>query len=358
NQTSLINRENSLCEKHGGAAVPDGKTERSRAIKKAQLKVVTEKKVEEQKRSSALDEVLQQIMETASPPTKVRVDEICRFEEQPRIDFDQASLLELGESLKRVQIIPVFLRKLKPVEIKTRGGKVKFQLVDGERRWLSCAAVGKEEIVAIFLDIPDTATQFAISAIANFGRKDHTPIEEAYAIRFMQEEFGLSVEEAAHKFAKSVTWGKGRLKLLLLSLRTQKLLSPGIMGGRKSLKLGAAMLLADHLVDHPELQYEAAKYFVEHPQLTGPAVERHVERVMVKHGLGVIVKKTIPPEGRVHTARMLHTLSDYGWKKVEQLLQVKPEVWESLPIKGESRNTLRENLNRLGDKLKQLARKL
>ena len=65
---------------------------------------------------------------------------------QPRIIFDDKSLNELSNSIKRYGIIqPLVLRHLED----------KYEIVDGERRYKAAKRIGLEKVPAIVLEIND-----------------------------------------------------------------------------------------------------------------------------------------------------------------------------------------------------------
>ncbi|MFA4833335.1 MAG: ParB/RepB/Spo0J family partition protein [Patescibacteria group bacterium] len=100
---------------------------------------------------------------------KIPVDKIYPNPEQPREFFDKEKLGQLRKNLrKKNQKVPVTV-------IRTEQG---FELVDGERRWLSAKAGGLQEVFAIVLVCSDIDI-FEEAAIANLGREGHTPMEYA-----------------------------------------------------------------------------------------------------------------------------------------------------------------------------------
>ena len=216
----------------------------------------------------SLAAILQEVMKTASEPTDVMISAIQRFEEQPREMFNEKELQELGESLQIVQIVPVFLRKLTPEEVKRNPG-VLYELVDGERRWRACNKVGKKTIRAIFLEVADKNVQFAISAIANFGRKEHTPREEALALQFMRMELRMSVVDAAKAFSRSDAWAHQRLALLDLHDEVQKMLDSNLPKGKR-IASSLASFLAGY--KNKEFQLECVREILDKGLSHGSAI--------------------------------------------------------------------------------------
>lgn len=352
-QETQINKDTNLCFMHASELEKLDKATRGRGRGKNGEASPPEKK----KIVKSLNDVLQQVMSTAEPPCDLMADSIQRFADQPRLSFNKSSLIELGESLKVVQIMPVFVRRLTKEEISANGGKCQYELVDGERRWRACKVVHKTEIRAIILDIPNKATQFAISAIANFGREDHTPLEEAMAIRFMREEFNLSVAEIASSYAKSEVWVYQRLKLLDLVPEVQKMLMESDEY-KKPLKIGIAMLLADLIKDNPDLQKKAAKHLVSHPDMTSKSADRYIQSLLEEEGIEAPARRKYKIQGPVHTRSRLNMFVNKTWDTLDSLLKVPDLTYVSLPIDDETRSSIRNNLHAMSRKLVNLAERI
>ena len=161
------------------------------------------------------------------------------FPDQPRKFFDKQKLRELADSIQEVgQIVAVLVRKLvKP------DPDYDWELIDGQRRWHACAMAGVKLMKVHVVPVRDTAEQYLISVVANFGRADHTPLEAANAIKFFRDQ-GMTYEQIAKIFARSVQWVGQYLKLLKLDASVQALMAPELPEDQQ-LGLSAALLLAD-----------------------------------------------------------------------------------------------------------------
>ena len=95
------------------------------------------------------------------------------FADQPRKYFDEQKLRELAGSLKVAgQIMPAIV---KPLENDTEH---KFELVEGQRRWHATEIAGIPYLDAVLnTDIRSVREHYEKSAIANFCKEPHTPIE-------------------------------------------------------------------------------------------------------------------------------------------------------------------------------------
>jgi ParB family transcriptional regulator, chromosome partitioning protein len=113
---------------------------------------------------------------------------------QPRSNFDEASLLALAESIKlRGVLQPVLVRPL-------AGGR--YELVAGERRWRAARLAERETIPAIVRHHDDAAS-LEVALVENMAREDLNPIEEARACAALVEELGLTREEVGLRVGRS-----------------------------------------------------------------------------------------------------------------------------------------------------------
>ena len=290
----------------------------------------------------ALQKMLAKAMSTASNPVEVRVDEVRRFVGQPRIQFDEISLRDLGESLKLGQIVPIILRKL---TVKERGsGNALYELVDGECRWRACQVVDKKTIRAVFIAVPDKKVQFAISAMANFGRKPHTPLEEAFSIRFMHEELHLTMAEIGKAFAKSEAWAYQRANLLRLHPEVQKMLNPALPKEKQ-----IVVAVAIYLVSFPdqEFQFRVAKEIVAR-DLGLQHAKAFIKREAATTGVALPRAKRGGPSS---AAVLISSFINNTFPRVEAMLALRPEhTFRMFPDRA-SRSTALDNLEKIARKI-------
>ena len=136
---------------------------------------------------------------------------------QPRQYFDEAAIDELAASIAARGLI-------QPVVVRRREGG--FQLVAGERRWRATQLAGIDKIPAVIRDVPDEAA-IAMALIENIQREDLNPIEEAMALKRLQDEFELTHQEVAQAVGKSRTTVTNLLRLIALTDDVKKLLEHG-----------------------------------------------------------------------------------------------------------------------------------
>ena len=137
---------------------------------------------------------------------------------QPRIDFDEAALKELADSIKAQGVMqPIVVRSI---------GSDRYEIVAGERRWRASQLAALDTIPAIVRDISDE-TAIAMALIENIQRENLNPLEEARALKRLQTEFELSQQEVATAVGKSRPVIANLLRLLSLEREVSEMLEHG-----------------------------------------------------------------------------------------------------------------------------------
>ncbi|MES2675560.1 MAG: ParB/RepB/Spo0J family partition protein [Pseudomonadota bacterium] len=172
------------------------------------------------------------------------VELIQRGKYQPRRDMHPEALEELAESIKVQGVMqPIVVRPI---------GDGRYELIAGERRWRATQLAGLDKIPAVIRDVPDEAA-IAMSLIENIQREDLNPIEEAIALKRLQDEFELTHQEVATAVGKSRTTITNLLRLIALTDDVKVLLERG------DLEMGHARSL---LTLEPAVQREIARQIV------------------------------------------------------------------------------------------------
>lgn len=141
-------------------------------------------------------------------PTHLPVDLIQRGPYQPRRDFDQDSLRELADSIGAQGVI-------QPIVVRPLAGE-RYELIAGERRWRAAQLAGLSDIPVVIRDV-DEQSAIAIGLIENIQRDDLNPLEEAFALHRLVQEFGLTHQLVAEAVGKSRTTITNLLRLLELN---------------------------------------------------------------------------------------------------------------------------------------------
>ena len=175
---------------------------------------------------------------------EVPIDLIQRGRFQPRRDMDPAALQELADSIRQQGVMqPVVIRPI---------AEGRYELIAGERRWRATQMAGLDSIPAIIRDVPDEAA-IAMALIENIQRENLNPIEEAFALQRLQDEFGLTQAQVAEAVGKSRTTITNLLRLIGLAEDVRIMLEHGDL----EMGHGRAMLTLA-----PELQMQVAKQVV------------------------------------------------------------------------------------------------
>lgn len=127
---------------------------------------------------------------------------------QPRLDMRPEALEDLAASIKAQGLMqPIVVR---PVNTNL------YEIIAGERRWRASQMAGLDSIPVIIKDVPDEAA-IAMALIENIQREDLNPIEEAMALKRLQDEFELTQQEVADAVGKSRTTVTNLIRLMSLN---------------------------------------------------------------------------------------------------------------------------------------------
>ena len=161
----------------------------------------------------------------------VRVDEVKYYSTQPREFFESTEMAIFAAGIAEVgQENPVWLRRLDPPE-----GKLRYELIDGERRLRALLMNGTTHVLAIFKRPKDELDQFKKAVVANFGHSGHPPLEIARSIERLlklPELQGMSYSSQIQKltavYCQSRRWLEYHHSLLRLHPDIQKQLHPAL----------------------------------------------------------------------------------------------------------------------------------
>ena len=239
----------------------------------------------------------------------VPIELIQRGKYQPRTDMHEEALQELASSI-RVQGV------MQPIVIRPISAD-KYEIIAGERRWRACQIVGLDTIPAIIKPVGDEAA-IAMSLIENIQRENLNPIEEAMALKRLQDEFELTQQEVADAVGKSRTSVTNLIRLIGLSIDVRRMLEHG------DLEMGHARAL----LSLPDIQQSEAG------------------RTVVGRGLSVrqtesLVRRLIAGGGEARASKLI----DPDIKNLEENLAEKlgTQVMIQHSAKGKGRLVLKYN---------------
>lgn len=160
---------------------------------------------------------------------------------QPRIDMRTESLEELAQSIRAQGVMqPIVVRSLT---------STKYEIIAGERRWRACQLAGLDKIPVIIKEVDDSSA-IAMALIENIQRENLNPVEEAMALKRLQDEFELTQQEVADAVGRSRAAVANLLRLMSLQHEVRTFLEHG------DLEMGHARAL---LSLAPEQQVNAAR---------------------------------------------------------------------------------------------------
>jgi ParB family chromosome partitioning protein len=137
---------------------------------------------------------------------------------QPRSHFDEKTLEELAESIRKNGIMqPIIVRPL---------DKNNYEIIAGERRWRAAQIAGLKEVPVVIRDISDQVA-LELALVENIQRQDLTPLEEAHGYQRLMDEFGYKQEELSATVGKSRSHIANLLRLMDLPDSIKEMIEQG-----------------------------------------------------------------------------------------------------------------------------------
>ena len=134
---------------------------------------------------------------------------------QPRSYMDEAALQTLADSIQAQGIMqPILVRPVK---------NGLYEIIAGERRWRAAQIAGLTQVPVLIRQIADESA-LAMALIENIQRENLNPLEEAFGIKRLIDEFAMTHEKAAHAVGRSRVAVSNLLRLLSLCGFVQDLL--------------------------------------------------------------------------------------------------------------------------------------
>ena len=194
-------------------------------------------------------------------PLEIPIMDIERSPYQPRRDFNEEELKELGESIKNSGLVQP------PTVRKNSAGK--YELIAGERRLRAAQLIGWKKIRVTLVEADDL-TAASMTATENINRENLNPIEEASSYKMLQEKFNLTQAEVAEKVGKGRATVANSVRLLELPDEVKALVQDQL------LSVGHAKVLLS--VDSEKDRILLARDVV-NDQLTVRALEKKIARL-------------------------------------------------------------------------------
>ncbi|MGZ9849568.1 ParB/RepB/Spo0J family partition protein [Macrococcus psychrotolerans] len=202
---------------------------------------------------------------------------------QPRIEFDEAALEELSESIKLHGVLqPIVVRR------SVKG----YDIVVGERRFRASKLAGKNKIPAIVKTLTDQQ-MMELAIIENLQREDLNPLEEAKSYESLMKHLNLTQAETADRLGKSRSYIANLLRLLNLPQEVKKMINhKEISGGHGRTLLGLKneedIIKVAHKVVREAMSVRALEDLIK--MMNQEEVETHSKEVKVKQKPKFLVK--------------------------------------------------------------------
>ena len=157
---------------------------------------------------------------TSPGVTEILISDIRPNPNQPRREFDEATLEELANSIKLKGVVtPITVRNVE------KG----FELIAGERRWRASKISKKRKIPAYVINVKNDAEIMEIALIENVQRQDLNALEESEAYAVLNSKFGMSHNEIAKAVGKKRVTISNSLRLLKLPSEIRNSLRKGVI---------------------------------------------------------------------------------------------------------------------------------
>ncbi len=203
----------------------------------------------------------------------LRLTEIEPNPDQPRKLFDEDKLMELAKSIEEHGLLqPILVSPL---------SNGRYQLVAGERRWRASRIAGLIEVPVVVRQLTEKEKK-EIALIENLQREDLNPIETAYGIQALIDEYGLTQDQAAERIGCSRPAVANSLRLIHLPSEVKELTRKG--------KISAGHARALLAFKDKKKMIDAAKFIAEN-DVSVREVERMAKR-SDKEGLPPVQTRT------------------------------------------------------------------
>lgn len=156
--------------------------------------------------------------EQVSELRQIKLSQIVADPDQPRSQFDQATLDELAASITEHGV-------LQPIVVTPHGQD--YQIVAGERRFRAAKQAGLDKIPALIRTL-SSQHKLELSLIENLQRSDLNALETATAYMKLRDQFNLTLEQIGKRVGnKSVSAVSNTLRLMRLPDNAKKALVGG-----------------------------------------------------------------------------------------------------------------------------------
>ena len=195
----------------------------------------------------------------------IAISDMAPNPRQPRKNFDDASLNELSDSIKKNGILQPLIVTMKNSLVadneKSVNVNVNYIIVTGERRWRAAQRAGLHKVPAIVKQLSEQQLS-EIAIVENIQREDLTALELAEAYASLIQRFSYRQEDLAQRLGKSRSTIANSMRLLSLPASVKDKLARGELSeghARILVGLGDAERMAEIFVDKSLSVREAEK---------------------------------------------------------------------------------------------------
>jgi ParB family transcriptional regulator, chromosome partitioning protein len=138
---------------------------------------------------------------------------------QPRKEFDENKLKELGESIRQYGVLQPLLVTRKEIEKDDGGIATEYELIAGERRLRASRLAGVEQVPVIIRtgsDEENAQLKLELALIENIQREDLNVIDRARAFKQLIDEFNFKHAQISARIGKSREYITNSVRILSL----------------------------------------------------------------------------------------------------------------------------------------------
>jgi ParB family chromosome partitioning protein len=255
----------------------------------------------------------------------ISVDSIDANPFQPRTSFDEQSLEELANSIKKLGIV-------QPLTVRETGGG-RYQLIAGERRLRAARLAGLTHVPA-YIRTADDQAMLELALVENIQREDLDAVEVAISFQRLIEECKLTQEQLSDRVGKQRSTVTNYLRLLRLPAEIQL----GIRN--KNLMMGHARTLVN--IEDPKKQINVYYKIVDEELSVRQAEElvRHLQAEKIKDPEKAEKKKRLTSDfaqlsqhlNRILSAKVNFRINEKGKGKIVIAFETPEEMERILGV--------------------------
>lgn len=186
----------------------------------------------------------------------VEVEKVVPNPFQPRHEFDEQKLRELGESIRMYGVLQPLTVTRKEVQREDGTFYTEYELIAGERRLRASKLAGVSQVPVIIRDGEQTEQEkLELAIIENLQREDLNAVDRALAFKQLADQFKLSHVQVAQKVGRSREYVSNSIRLLALP---ENILD-AVKGGSITEGHARTLLMLNDRPEEQQVVFEEAK---------------------------------------------------------------------------------------------------